>query len=364
MKLTVESQGTPRQTSEITIGEGLLGEIGRFIESRPENLVPYWIWDENVWNLWEKHVTPLGWPDETSGRVILYPASEGTKRLSALERLAGRLVRAGADRRSAVVSVGGGVTGDVAGFLASIYMRGIAHYHVPTTLLAQVDSGIGGKTGVDLPEGKNLIGSFRQARMVWMDPVFLETLPSEEFRQGMAEVIKTAIIGDEALWEFLESYGEAVAARDREALLRIISACCILKGRVVQEDETETGRRRVLNLGHTVGHAIEKVAGYRIHHGDAVAVGIVAAGSLSVRLGKLPARDLGRIEKLCRAWELPVRIPQTIAPDEILAAMKADKKRIGNAIHFILPVKIGGVEDIEDLDLSVLKEALVSLSEA
>ena len=286
MKFAMEFQGAPRRPCEVIIGEGLLPEIGRFLESRPEGLVPYWIWDENVWHIWEKRLTAMGWPDESSGRVILFPGSEVNKRLSSLERLAGKLVRAGADRRSAVVAVGGGVTGDVGGFLASIYMRGVAYYHVPTTLLAQVDSGIGGKTAVDLPEGKNLIGAMHQARTVWMAPEFLDSLSSEEFRQGMAEVIKTAMIGDEVLWRYLESHGEAIESRDRAALLRIISACCTLKAQVVLEDEMETGRRRVLNLGHTVGHALEKVGNYRMHHGDAVSMGLIAATTLSVRLGK------------------------------------------------------------------------------
>lgn len=363
MKLVIELQETVRRPCEVIIGEGLLPEIGRFLESRPEGLVPYWIWDENVWRLWKKSVTAMGWPDEASGRVILFPACEANKRLSSLERLAGKLVRAGADRKSAIVAVGGGVTGDVGAFLASIYMRGVAYYHVPTTLLAQVDSGIGGKTGVDLPEGKNLIGAMHHARTVWMDPEFLDSLPSEQFRQGMAEVIKTAMIGDEVLWKFLEGHSEAITSRDRAALLRTISACCTLKAQVVQEDEMETGLRRVLNLGHTVGHALEKVGNYRMHHGDAVSLGLIAATTLSVRLGKFPAGDMERLERLCRVWGLPTRIPKTFRPDDLSAAMKADKKRIGNAIHFILPVRIGEVEDLSDLDLGELKATLAAISE-
>ena len=362
MKFAIELQEVPRRPCEVIIGEGLLPEIGRFIESRPEGLVPYWIWDENVWHVWGKRVTALGWPDEASGRVILFPASEANKRFSSLERLAGKLVRAGADRRSAVVAVGGGVTGDVGCFLASIYMRGVAYYHVPTTLLAQVDSGIGGKTAVDLPEGKNLIGTMYHARTVWMAAEFLDSLAPDEFRQGMAEVIKTAMIGDEVLWRFIESHGEAIASRDRAALLRIISASCTLKAQVVQEDEMETGRRRVLNLGHTVGHALEKVGNYKMHHGDAVSLGLVTAATLSVRLGKLSAGDLERLERLCRAWGLPTRIPRTFRPDDLLAAMKADKKRIGSAIHFILPVRIGRVEDLSDLDPAELKAAIIAVT--
>ncbi len=361
MNFSIELPETPSRISKVVIEEGLLREIPEALDSYLNGRVAYWIWDENVWRLWWKRIAELGWPGLESGRVILFAASESNKRLSALEELSRQLARAGADRGSALVAVGGGVTGDVVGFLASIYMRGIPHFQIPTTLLAQVDSSIGGKTGVDLPEGKNLLGTFHQPQAIWMDPQFLDTLPEEEFRQGMAEVIKTAMIGDEVLWKYLESHAEAIERRESEAILRIVSACCILKAKVVQSDEKEAGYRRVLNLGHTVGHAIEKLSDYSIHHGDAVAMGLVAATTLAARLGKISETDLERMENLCRFWKLPVRIPLSFLPEAILSAIKMDKKKVGSTLHFILPVKTGEVIDIDDLDLEELRSVLTAL---
>lgn len=361
MKITINLPANPARTSEVFIAEGLLSELFETIASHVGNRVAYWIWDEKVWNLWQQPLKEMGWPAIDEGRLILFPASESNKRLSSLEWLAQQLVHGGADRKSVLVAVGGGVTGDVVGFLASIYMRGIPHFHVPTTLLAQVDSSIGGKTGVDLPEGKNLLGTFYQPRAIWMDPRFLETLPDKELRQGMAEVIKTAMIGDEALWNYLESHSDALKRRESEALGRIISACSILKAKVVEADETEAGYRRVLNLGHTVGHAVERLSNYEISHGDAVAMGLVAATTLAVRLGKTSGTYLARLENLCTTWSLPVRLPKAFSPEAVLAALQTDKKRVQGTLHFILPVGIGEVMDCDDLDLEQLKQVLAEL---
>jgi 3-dehydroquinate synthase len=231
----------------------------------------------------------------------------------------------------------------VVGFLAAILLRGIPHVQVPTTLLAQVDSSVGGKTGVDLEQGKNLLGAFHQPRLIWMDLQFLETLPPEEFRQGMAEVIKTAMLGDEDLWHFLEAHAAQLKRRAGNAMYQIVTACCRLKARVVQLDERESGHRRILNLGHTVGHALERLSNYQIRHGDAVAIGLVAAANLAVSLGELKAADLMRLERLCRTWELPVRIPPGFAPEALVEAMQTDKKIVRGQLHFILPVGIGKV---------------------
>lgn len=342
----------------MTVGYGAGAKLPESLSCLLGGRIDYWIWDERVWELWHERLEGFGWPGATCGRVVLFAASEANKRLSALEDLAGKLVRAGADRGSVLVAVGGGVTGDVAGFLASIYMRGIPHFQVPTTLLAQVDSSIGGKTGVDLPEGKNLLGTFHQPDAIWMDPRFLETLPAEEFRQGMAEIIKTAMIGDAPLWEYLEEHKEALARRDRESLERVIGACCRLKARVVEADEREGGARRVLNLGHTVGHALEKISDYRVRHGDGVAAGMVAAARWAVLLGRLPQDVLDRLERLCTAWNLPCRIPGEFPVESIFEAIRADKKRIRDTLHFILPTAIGEVADCPDLDPAGLKQVL------
>jgi 3-dehydroquinate synthase len=279
-----------------------------------------------------------------------------------VESLARELVRAGADRGTVLVAVGGGVTGDVVGFLASIYMRGVPVFQVPTTLLGQVDSSIGGKTGVDLPEGKNLLGTFYQPSCIWMDPRFLRTLPPELFRQGMAEVIKTAMIGDADLWTFLEGESESIHGRDPESLHRVVEACARFKASVVEADETESGRRRILNFGHTVGHAIERVTGFEMAHGDAVSVGMVAACRLSVALGYLNARDAERLEKLCAGWDLPVRVPVRMDAARILKAIQADKKRVAGDLHFILPTRVAETRECVNPDPGLLARVLEELS--
>ncbi len=357
-KIPIELPGAPPFTSEVFIGRDTAADLGGVLASHLEDRTAWWIWDERVYRLWQERLSRTPWPAMTSERLLCFTASEANKRFSAVEKLATQLLSLGADRGSALVAVGGGVTGDVVGFLAAIYMRGIPHIQVPTTLLAQVDSSIGGKTGVDLEEGKNLLGAFHQPQVIWMDLQFLETLPPEEFRQGMAEVIKSAMIGDEPLWNFLEAHTEALKERRSGALFEIVAACCRLKAGVVQRDEKETGLRRVLNLGHTVGHALERVSGYRIRHGDAVAMGLMAAMKLSVSLGRADARDLHRLETLCRAWDLPVRIPAQFSPDALLAAMQTDKKNIRGRLHFVLPVRIGEVLDYQDLRTEELGKVL------
>jgi len=361
MRQVIKLPGSAPRISEVIIGEGLLGDLPDIVQSHAGNRTVFWIWDRQVWTLWRDKLDRLGWPQNGDGRLLLFAASERNKRLSAVEDLAQRLVRAGADRHSLLVAVGGGVTGDVVGFLASIYMRGIPHYQIPTTLLAQVDSSIGGKTGVDLPEGKNLLGSFHQPSFIWMEPQFFETLPAEDFRQGMAEVIKTALIGDEVLWKFLETHSSAIKQRDPEALLRIVSACCAIKSKVVEADEKEAGYRRVLNLGHTVGHALERLSGYRIPHGDAVAIGLVVATKLAVKMTKISQDVLTKLEQLCQTWDLPRRIPNDYPADALLAALKTDKKWEAGTLHFILPVRIGEVTDCDRLDMKELKDVMESL---
>lgn len=363
MQMTISLPAGGPRLSELVIGPGALDELPRELSARLGRRRAFWIWDARVLSLWGDRLSALGGIGTKPSEPIPFAASEANKRLSSVEELARRLVEAGADRDSALVAVGGGVTGDVVGFLASIYMRGIPFFQVPTTLLAQVDSSVGGKTGVDLPEGKNLVGSFHQPEVVWMDPRFLETLPAVELRQGMAEVVKTAMIGDAGLWEYLEAHHEAIRRRDPEAVSRIVTACCTFKAKVVEADEKEGGYRRILNFGHTVGHALERLSDYRMHHGDAVSVGMAAAAELSRRMGRLPAEAASKLEKLCAAWELPVRMPRGCRPDAIVAALRSDKKRVGDVLHFILPVRIGEAIDCEDIDESLLKQTLTDLLE-
>lgn len=364
MKIDIAVEAAGPHVSEIFIGDDVMERIADGIGKALGGRSAYWIWDETVWSLWGRRALELGWPGHRDPNVILFTASEPNKRLASVEFIARRLVNAGANRDSALIAVGGGVTGDVAGFVASIYMRGIPYFQVPTSLLAQVDSSIGGKTGVDLPEGKNLLGTFQQARQVYIDPRFVTTLPDEELRQGMAEVVKSAMIGDEVLWKFVENNPGALKKHDPEALLRIISASCLLKSRIVQADERESGNRRVLNLGHTVGHALEKLTGFSLRHGDCVATGMVAAAALSHRLGKLQQGDLKRLEGICGTWEMPVRIPSSIGSRAIVDTIRTDKKRIGDKLHFILPVRIGKVVDLTDIDNGEFEDVLKSLGAA
>lgn len=361
MHLTIQLAGMGGQRSDILIEEGAMNRLLCDLESFLGGRKAFWIWDERVAALWMDRGLELGWPVGGSDVTIRYRSSESNKRLATVEMLARKLIDAGADRGSALVAVGGGVTGDLVGFLAAVFMRGIPCFQVPTSLLAQVDSSIGGKTGVDLPEGKNLLGAFHQPRAVWIDPGFLKTLPPEEMRQGMAEVIKTAMIGDEVLWKFVESHSDAIAKRDSEALSRVISACCIFKASVVEGDEKESGRRRILNFGHTVGHAIEKVSDYAIPHGDAVAMGMMAVTSLAVSWGRFPAADLARLEKLCAFWELPTRLPRALDRRRILAALSADKKKVSGFLHFVLPVRIGETVEVVNPNLDDLERVLLSL---
>jgi 3-dehydroquinate synthase len=361
MKIDISVAGAPAHTVEVFIGEDVMERIADGLETALGGRSAYWIWDEAVWPLWGRRALDLGWPIQQDPQVILFAASEPNKRLTSVEFLARQLVNAGANRDSALIAVGGGVTGDVTGFVASTFMRGIPYFQVPTSLLAQVDSSIGGKTGVDLPEGKNLLGTFQQAKQTYIDPRFLSTLPDVELRQGMAEVIKSAMIGDEVLWKFVENSSDSIKKRDPEALLRIISASCLLKSRIVQADEKETGRRRVLNLGHTVGHALEKLTGFRLRHGDCVAVGMMVAATLSHHLGKMRDGDLERLEEVCKIWEMPVRIPASIESRAIIDTIKTDKKRIGEKLHFIMPVHIGKVIEFTDIDSGEFTEVLKSL---
>jgi 3-dehydroquinate synthase len=363
MEFAIDLPGDPTHTSQLKIDCGVMRDLPTALESHLANRLAYWIWDERVFRLWHDRLKGSGWPGLESERLIVFPASERNKRLAAVEKLAEQLLHLGADRGSALVAVGGGVTGDVVGFLASIFMRGVPHIQVPTTLLAQVDSSIGGKTGVDLEQGKNLLGAFHQPRVIWMDLQFLETLAPEEFRQGMAEVIKTAMIGDEALWNYLEANEEPLRHRQSEALYQVVASCSRLKAKVVQADEKEAGLRRTLNLGHTLGHALERLSGYRLRHGDAVAIGLIAATRMAVFLGKFESEDLVRLENLCRAWDLPVRIPACFSPEALMGAMQTDKKHIGGRLHFILPVRIGEVVDYQDLNAARMGDILKLLQD-
>jgi 3-dehydroquinate synthase len=283
------------------------------------------------------HLTKMG----ARSDLIVFPAGERSKNVQSVLDIAGKLLDLGVDRKSALIALGGGVAGDLAGFIASIYMRGIPCIQVPTTLMAQVDSSIGGKTAIDLPQGKNLLGTFCQPAGVFIDVKCLDTLPDTEYQNGLAEVVKYGIIDSEDLFRQLESGVEMIRSRNRPFLETIIQRACTIKKGIVEMDEREQGLRRILNFGHTLGHALEAASEYGISHGSAVAVGMVAAARISQKLYGLPAGDRERIEGLIASLSLACRIPQALATEDILSGLQRDKKKDGDTIHFVLLKKIG-----------------------
>jgi 3-dehydroquinate synthase len=273
--------------------------------------------------------------------LIVFPAGEQSKNAQSVLEITGRLLDLGADRKSALIALGGGVAGDMAGFIASVYMRGVPCIQVPTTLLAQVDSSIGGKTAIDLPQGKNLLGTFCQPAAVFIDIQCLNTLPEAEYLNGLAEVVKYGIIDGEAWFQQLEGGVELIRSHDRPFLETMIQRACTIKKGIVEMDEREQGLRRILNFGHTLGHALEAASGYRLAHGNAVAVGMIAAARMSQKLCGLPAEDLKRIEGLIASLSLVCRIPQELRTEDILAGLQRDKKKEGGVVHFVMLKKIG-----------------------
>lgn len=291
-------------------------------------------------------------------RVHLFADGEGAKTLKSVEHLARSLARAHADRRALLIAVGGGVVGDVAGFLAATYLRGVALVHIPTTLVAQTDSAIGGKTGVNIPEGKNLVGAFYPPRLVFVDPAFLDTLPKREFRGGMAEVIKYGVIADGRLFRFLEQNLEKALGRDVKVLRHLITRCAEIKAAVVSKDEKESGLREILNFGHTFGHALESATHYRRYqHGEAVAWGMMAAALLGHEIGVTPALDASRIVALVRRLGALPPWPR-VSPGRLLDAMMTDKKARGGKLRFVLSPRLGKAISCDNISLAFVKRVL------
>ncbi|MGB8458934.1 MAG: 3-dehydroquinate synthase [Candidatus Acidiferrum sp.] len=284
--------------------------------------------------------------------------AESAKNLGTVEKLSRSLVRAGIDRQSLLIALGGGVVGDVAGFVASTCLRGIPLVQIPTTLIAQVDSAVGGKTGVNLPEGKNLVGTFYPARLVLVDSVLLKSLPERQYRGGLAEVIKYGIIADARLFAFLEKNFDPILRRDPAALAYIIPRCLEIKAQVVSRDERESGLREILNFGHTFGHALETVTNYRIYqHGEAVAWGMMAAALLGHELGLTPADEVSRIVSLVRRLA-PLPPWPHFQPKRLISLMHSDKKTRAGKLRFVLTSRIGKASSQADVPLDTLERVL------
>lgn len=292
--------------------------------------------------------------------VLTMPDGETAKRLSTAEKLAVKMVAAGADRRSVVLALGGGVVGDVGGFLASIFMRGIPVVQVPTTLVAQVDSAIGGKTGVNLTAGKNLIGTFHQPSAVLSDPDVLTTLPEREYRSGLFEAMKYGVIRNPAIFDLMETHRDAILRRDGELLERLIVDCVKVKADVVSADEREGGERRILNFGHTIGHALEAATKYkRLLHGEAVGWGMIAAAVVGREMGTTDAATAARITALVMAYG-PLPEVET-GGARVLRLLQSDKKTIGGIPHFVLARSMGTVEVVNTVSKGAVLKAVAEI---
>ncbi len=291
-------------------------------------------------------------------RLHLFDDAETKKTLGTVELLCRALTRSGADRKSLVVAVGGGVVGDVAGYVAASYLRGVALVHIPTTLVAQVDSAIGGKTGVNLQEGKNLVGAFYPPRLVLADFDVLRTLPDREFRSGLAEVIKYGVIADEKLFSFLVRNSDNVLKRDRDALAYLIPRCVQIKADVVSRDERESGLREILNFGHTFGHALESVTKYRRYlHGEAVAWGMMVAALLGHEIGVTAADEVSRLVSLIRGLG-PLPGWPGVSAKALIDAMRSDKKTQAGKLRFVLSPRIGKAKSYDGVSLDAVKSVL------
>ena len=348
---------TPSRSYKVLIGSGLLpraGEcLGKFLEGRSAFVITV----PPVGRRWAKVLRKSLSAAGIESDLLEMPNGERAKRLATLEKLAEELVKKGADRDATLIALGGGVVGDVTGFLASIYMRGVDVIQVPTTVLAQVDAAIGGKTGVNLVSGKNLLGTFHQPRAVLIDPAILETLPPREYRAGLYESLKCGLIGDPGLFRLFEDRHREILDRDPVVIEKVIADSVRLKAAVVSDDEREGGIRQILNFGHTIGHALEAETGYtELLHGEAVAWGMIAATHIALSTGKLDSVTAGRITNSVIGFgKLP---PMKIKTANILKRLRSDKKTRQGAIHFILPREIGKVEITSDVPEETVHSAV------
>ena len=357
--------GLGARSYPIHIGAGLLDSAGVLLSPLARGTVPV-VTDSLVAAI---HLDPLIASLDRSGiktRPIVLPRGEGTKSFAGLENLTAELLKAGVDRGGLIVALGGGVIGDLVGFSAGVLKRGVDFAQVPTTLLAQVDSSVGGKTAINVPEGKNLVGVFHQPRIVIADTRVLSTLPKRELHAGYAEVVKYGVLGDATFFDWLERNGATALAGDAAALTHIVAHSCQMKADIVARDERETGERALLNLGHTFGHALEAATGFsdRLLHGEGVAIGTVLALDLSARLGLSPAEDTLRVARHLKTAGLPSAIADIAGPrpdvETLLSAMMHDKKVQDGKLTFVLVKGIGHAFTARDVPLDKVRDVLAA----
>jgi 3-dehydroquinate synthase len=350
---------TGTHTSAIWIGEGISRRIPSLLDEAGVGPTRFVVSSPTVWRLHGADIQRAmgAWTEN----VILIPDGERYKTLHSVSRVYEALIRGGADRGSTLVVVGGGVLGDTAGFAAATFLRGITLVHVPTTLLAQVDSSVGGKVGVNHALGKNLIGAFHQPAVVVVDPSLLKTLPRREFRSGLYEVVKYGMIASPMLFDLVSRQTKQMFARDPGVLVPAIVESCRIKSDVVTQDERESGLRRILNYGHTVGHALEAVTRYRrFRHGEAIAYGMLAAADLAVARGALADTPRQALTRLITALG-PLPPIGDLSVTEILEAIRRDKKVVNGRLHFVLAIDIGATTTVDDVTEDELRAALLRL---
>ncbi len=345
---------TGSRGSAIWIGDAITERLPELLDAHGFGARRFIVSSPVIWRVHGEHLGRiLG-----GGEPILLPDGERYKNLQSVARVYDALIRAGADRGSSIVAVGGGVIGDTAGFAAATFLRGIRLAHVPTTLLAQVDSSIGGKVGVNHALGKNLIGAFHQPALVAIDPLMLKTLPRREFRSGLYEVVKYGMIASRGLFDRIAVHTKGIFARDPDVLIPAIVESCRIKAEVVSADEREGGPRRTLNFGHTIGHALEVVTKYRrFRHGEAIALGMLAAADLGVARGALAERERQALAQLiAQLGPLPSLAKLTIG--EVLEAIRRDKKVVNGRLHFVLAIEVGATVTVDDVTEDELRAVL------
>lgn len=341
LRIPVRLSQTHDRSYMVIVSTGILARLPGILARRWPNRKIFVITDSRVGKLYGKDLQHGLAAADVDSSLLVFKQGEQSKNAGTVYHLQTQLLRGGVKRDSLVIALGGGVTGDLAGYVAATVLRGIGFIQVPTSLLAQVDSSVGGKVGIDHPVGKNLIGAFHQPRAVFIDPTVLSTLPEEEFRNGLAEVAKIAVALDAGFFRRIERIAPRLRKKDVRQLSWLIARAVGLKAAVVEKDEFESGLRKVLNLGHTIGHAVEASSGYAVSHGAAVAIGMVAESEMAVRLGLMPERDRARLVKTLQALKLPTDLPRILKPGQFFGALAADKKSRADGLHFVLPSDIG-----------------------
>ena len=361
-RLHLKLKGESDRSYDVLVGRGILNDLHREIERIGRFSSYGLVTDDLVKPLVAEELQANLRSHSINSELFSFPPGESAKNMEIVLHLCQQLIARGFDRKSLLIAVGGGVVGDVAGFAAAIFMRGIPYIQVPTTLLAQVDSSIGGKTGVDLPSGKNLLGAFHQPLLVVSDPEVLVTLPVEARREGFAEIIKAALIADSELFSLLENEGTHLLDAVNGLLETIIFKAAEVKCRVVGQDEHDSGLRRILNFGHTLGHALEAASQYSLTHGQSVAAGMGVAIRFSQKWTGLDQDEADRALRLIQRLGLPTGLPGDIRSASLLSALEKDKKIEGNICHFVLISKIGQAV-IQPIPVEELRQSLTQIQE-